>query len=297
MIIFTLSVCLVTVFSLLSVAFYTVFERKVLGLAQLRVGPHKSSFFGILQPLLDGLKLLTKAGPKVSGSPAFLFIFPRAAMLILTLQVWGLVPSNLHSGLLELSILFFTVTMGLVVYNTILAGIISKSKFGMLGAIRRACQSVSYEISLRFQLLSLAVLPSRFILGSQTRFSVSFLMAGLWWVRCVCECNRAPFDFAEGERELIRGFNVEYSAVGFVFIFLSEYGIMLALSLTSSCLFFNSSLVGFVAFFFSFCIFRATFPRYRFDLLMKFCWLAVLPLSIAIFVLILYLWAFGVFAY
>jgi NADH-ubiquinone oxidoreductase chain 1 len=193
--------------------------------------------------------------------------------------------------------LFFIVIMGLVVYNTILAGIISKSKFGMLGAIRRACQSVSYEISLSFQLLSLAVLPSRFILGSQTRLRVSFLMAGLWWVRCVCECNRAPFDFAEGERELIRGFNVEYSAVGFVFIFLSEYGIILALSLVTSSLFLRRSLAGFCFFFFTFCIFRATFPRYRFDLLIKFCWLAVLPLSISIFIFILYLWAFGVVAH
>nr|YP_010499082.1 NADH dehydrogenase subunit 1 [Lamellomphalus manusensis]UGY86775.1 NADH dehydrogenase subunit 1 [Lamellomphalus manusensis]UWT52320.1 NADH dehydrogenase subunit 1 [Lamellomphalus manusensis] len=284
---------------LLGLAFFTLLERKGLGYMQVRKGPNKVGIMGLPQPLADAAKLLTKemSKPEVVNQLPY-FIAPILS-LILALMLWQLFPSNSSTTVLKLGLLFFLCVSSMNVYGTLLAGWGSNSKYALLGAVRAIAQTISYEVSMALILLfSLFLSFSLDLLKIEdcqniVWYSLLFLpMSLVWFVSCIAETNRAPFDFAEGETELVSGFNVEYGAGGFALIFMAEYANILLMSLLTGCLFFGgpyffgvcSDLVtSLKALFFCFVFIwaRATLPRFRYDLLMGLTWKSFLPLSLS----------------
>lgn len=284
---FVVEVLIFIVGILLSVAFFTLFERKILGLTQRRLGPNKVIFWGILQPVLDGLKLLTKELFFPQFSRIWGFIFAPVIYFVLILMLW--LNSSFFSFLLRsnFGVFFLLAALGGRVYTSLLTGVNSFSKFALIGGIRSSAQTVRYEICLAIFIFSFLVVWRSFSLSfTGLGFWIFFLF---WFIIIISETNRAPFDFAEGERELIRGFNIEFGSSGFVFLFLGEYGIILFLS------FFGFFIVGLSRFFitsllsFLVVLIRRTLPRFRYDFLMGLSWFFLLPISILIFFSVLYL--------
>nr|YP_010401796.1 NADH dehydrogenase subunit 1 [Buccinum tsubai]UQV24973.1 NADH dehydrogenase subunit 1 [Buccinum tsubai] len=289
---------------LLAVAFFTLLERKGLSYIQLRKGPNKVGLMGLPQPLADAAKLLTKeiAKPTMANYSPY-FVAPVFSF-ILALLLWQLYPSLYSCSYFKWGILFFLCVSGMNVYGTLLAGWASNSKYALLGSLRAIAQTISYEVSMALVLLFPLFLVGSFsfieIKESQELIWLAFLMipvSFMWFVTCVAETNRAPFDFAEGESELVSGFNIEYGAAGFALIFLAEYANILVMSLFSALLFFGgSSLIfmesdlGFmlkVLFFaFAFIWVRGSYPRFRYDLLMGLTWKGFLPASLSFLLLI-----------
>nr|QFG38886.1 NADH dehydrogenase subunit 1 [Pararetifusus carinatus] len=288
---------------LLAVAFFTLLERKGLSYIQIRKGPNKVGLMGLPQPIADATKLLTKeiAKPMMANySPYFMapvFSFTLALLL------WQLYPSLYSCSYFKWGILFFLCVSGMNVYGTLLAGWASNSKYALLGSLRAIAQTISYEISMALILLFPLFLVGSFsfteVKESQEFIWLVFLMIPMslmWLVTCVAETNRAPFDFAEGESELVSGFNIEYGAAGFALIFLAEYANILVMSLFSALLFFGGSSLVFmesdiffmlkVLFFaFSFIWIRGSYPRFRYDLLMGLTWKGFLPASLCFLLL------------
>lgn len=300
--------CLITyICILLAVAFFTLLERKELRYIQIRKGPNKVGLIGLPQPLADAAKLLTKevAKPTIANySPYFaapIFSF------ILALLLWQLYPSLRSLRYFKWGILFFLCVSSLNVYGTLLAGWASNSKYALLGSLRAIAQTISYEISIALVLLFPLFLAGRFsfveIREHQRTLWLRFLMfpaALLWFVTCVAETNRAPFDFAEGESELVSGFNIEYGRVGFALIFLAEYANILVMGLFSSVLFFGGPAIIFlrndlflvmkiVFFAFLFIWVRARYPRFRYDLLIGLTWKGFLPSALTFLLIVLVL--------
>nr|YP_009743659.1 NADH dehydrogenase subunit 1 [Euspira pila]QIE11963.1 NADH dehydrogenase subunit 1 [Euspira pila] len=294
---------------LLAVAFFTLLERKGLSYIQIRKGPNKVGMAGLPQPIADAAKLLTKeiAKPTMANySPYFLApIFS----FILALLLWQLYPSLYSVSYFKWGILFFLCVSSLNVYGTLLAGWASNSKYALLGSLRAIAQTISYEISMALILLFPLFLVGTFSFSEikelQEYIWLSFLMfpvSLMWFVTCVAETNRAPFDFAEGESELVSGFNVEYGSAGFALIFLAEYANILIMSLLSALLFFGGpSMIIFesdivfmlkiLLFAFIFIWVRGSYPRFRYDLLMSLTWKSFLPASLC-FLLMIYTLAY-----
>nr|DBA44235.1 TPA_asm: NADH dehydrogenase subunit 1 [Cyathermia naticoides] len=284
---------------LLGLAFFTLLERKGLGYMQVRKGPNKVGVMGLPQPLADAAKLLTKEMSKPEMVNQLPYFVAPVLSLILALMLWQLLPSDSATTVLKLGMLFFLCVSSMNVYGTLLAGWGSNSKYALLGAIRAIAQTISYEVSMALILLfSLFLSLSLDLLKIQDFQSLvwfSFLlfpMGLVWLVSCVAETNRAPFDFAEGESELVSGFNVEYGSGGFALIFMAEYANILLMSLLTGCLFFGGPyFLGFssdfltclkILFFcFVFVWIRVTLPRFRYDLLMNLTWKSFLPLSLS----------------
>nr|YP_009257361.1 NADH dehydrogenase subunit 1 [Angiostrongylus malaysiensis]ALD62328.1 NADH dehydrogenase subunit 1 [Angiostrongylus cantonensis]ANG44578.1 NADH dehydrogenase subunit 1 [Angiostrongylus malaysiensis] len=274
-----LMIFLMMIFILQSVAFITLYERHLLGSSQTRLGPTKVSFMGVLQALLDGVKLLKKEQilPIFTSDLVFLMV-PGLSFILMYLE-WFLLPYIYSFLSLEYSLLFFLCLLGFSVYSIMISGYISKSKYGMIGALRASSQSVSYEIAFSIYLLSVM-----FVLGLlmfKNGFELLMLFMYLpFLIMLVAELNRAPFDFAEGESELVSGYNVEFGSVAFVLLFLSEYGSLIFFCVLYSVLFFDFSLLV-IYFMFSLMIFiRSSYPRYRYDLMMKMFWFKFLPVSL-----------------
>nr|WKT13324.1 NADH dehydrogenase subunit 1 [Angiostrongylus cantonensis]WKT13336.1 NADH dehydrogenase subunit 1 [Angiostrongylus cantonensis]WKT13348.1 NADH dehydrogenase subunit 1 [Angiostrongylus cantonensis] len=279
MMIFFFMILLMMIFILQSVAFITLYERHLLGSSQIRLGPTKVSFMGVLQALLDGVKLLKKEQilPLFTSDLVFLLV-PGLSFVLMYLE-WFLLPYFYSFLSLEYSLLFFLCLLGFSVYSVMISGYISKSKYGMIGALRASSQSVSYEIAFSIYLLSVM-----FVLGLlmfKEGFELLMLFMYLpFLIMLIAELNRAPFDFAEGESELVSGYNVEFGSVAFVLLFLSEYGSLIFFCVLYSVLFFGFSLLM-VYFMFSLMIFvRSSYPRYRYDLMMKMFWFKFLPVSL-----------------
>nr|YP_010507435.1 NADH dehydrogenase subunit 1 [Dracogyra subfuscus]UXG19106.1 NADH dehydrogenase subunit 1 [Dracogyra subfuscus] len=299
MLISIVSVFMTYVCILLGLAFFTLLERKGLGYMQVRKGPNKVGIMGLPQPLADAAKLLTKEMSKPGMVNQLPYYAAPILSLILALMLWQLFPSDFAVLLMKMSLLFFLCVSSMNVYGTLLAGWGSNSKYALLGAIRAIAQTISYEVSLALILLfSLFISLSLELLQvNDHQAMVWFIfifspMSLVWFVSCIAETNRAPFDFAEGESELVSGFNVEYGAGGFALIFMAEYANILLMSLLTSCLFFggpyflsihfNSILCLKVLFFcFTFVWVRVTLPRFRYDLLMNLTWKGFLPLSLS----------------
>lgn len=262
---------------LLSIAFVTLFERHVLGIRQNRVGPNKVRIGGLLQAVLDGVKLLTKEHVIPHGGKLILFLLAPLISFVIMILEWFTLPLNFKVLSFQWRVLFFICCIGLIVYAILISGMVSYSKYGAIGAVRACSQTISYEVVFALLLLALIVL---FISYSFTNSMNIFLLAGLflpWFICLIAETNRAPFDFAEGERELVSGFNVEYSRGSFVLLFLAEYGSILMLSYLTSVLFFSLSLVtGLI--FFTVILIRSVFPRFRYDKLIGLVWFKLLPL-------------------
>ena len=296
---------------LISVAYLTLAERKIMGGMQQRLGPNVVGFFGLLQPLADGLKLLLKESVIPTNSNTFSFIFAPILTFFLSLLGWSILPFSSHSFFsnIDLSLFFIFAVSGLAVYGIILSGWASNSRYAFFGAIRSAAQMVSYEVSIGLILISiLATVGSLNFIDVVTFQNYIFFVIPffplflMFLISILAETNRAPFDLPEAESELVSGFNVEYASMGFALFFLAEYGSIILMSSMTALLFLGGWLLVPSIFFFadpfvlgiktSFILFffiwvRASFPRYRVDQLMRLSWKIFLPLSFAFVVIIL----------
>nr|YP_010265398.1 NADH dehydrogenase subunit 1 [Dardanus arrosor]UIR97909.1 NADH dehydrogenase subunit 1 [Dardanus arrosor] len=278
---------------LVGVAFLTLLERKVLGYIQIRKGPNIVGALGLLQPFADAVKLFTKEQTTPMMSNFLPYYFSPVFSLFISLLVWAVLPYQ--TGLLNfnMSVLFFLCCLSLGVYPVMSAGWASNCKYSMLGSLRAVAQTISYEVSLALILLSFIFLVGGFDLALFTKYQESLWLIWFtmplslaWLASCLAETNRTPFDFAEGESELVSGFNTEYSAGGFALIFMAEYSSILFMSAlftlifigADPCsLFFYLKLVG-IAFVFIWV--RGTLPRLRYDKLMYLAWKSFLPVSL-----------------
>nr|YP_001023778.1 NADH dehydrogenase subunit 1 [Tigriopus californicus]ABI33093.1 NADH dehydrogenase subunit 1 [Tigriopus californicus] len=283
----------VVVLMLVNVAFVTLMERKILGCAQFRKGPNKVSLGGVLQPIADAIKLFGKEIMSPSMSNSLLFSVAPALGLVVFMLITSSLIGQSHGGFIEYSLIYILCIMSLGVYPLFVAGWSSNNKYALLGSLRGIAQSISYEISLSLIFLSLMLLSQTFSVSGFEHFLPSgcltlFLspLMLLWLVSCLAETNRTPFDFSEGESELVSGFNVEFGGLNFVFMFMSEYGMILFFSVWTSNMFIaGSSLsfsgsVGSLVFVFFWMWTRATLPRFRYDKLMMLAWTSILPVSL-----------------
>jgi NADH-quinone oxidoreductase subunit H len=231
---------------LISVAYFTIAERKIMGAIQKRKGPNVVGFIGLLQPLADGLKLFTKETTLPTTANINLFLFAPALSFILSLIVWAVIPYS--EGIiicdLNLSLLYLFTISSLNVYGILFAGWSSNSKYAYLGSLRSAAQMVSYELSIGFIALNVTVCTASFNLNTivlaqqKIWFFIPLLPVFIiFYISMLAETNRHPFDLPEAEAELVSGYNVEYSSMTFALFFLSEYGNMLLMSTFSSILF------------------------------------------------------------
>jgi len=293
---------------LISVAYLTLAERKLMASMQRRRGPNVVGFMGLLQPLCDGLKLLLKEPVLPSSANTLIFLMAPVVTFLLSLIAWAAIPFNpgVVVADLNLGILYIFAVSSLGVYGIITAGWSSNSKYAFLGCLRSAAQMVSYEVSIGLIIICVILcvgslnLTDIVLAQRQVWFVIPlFPLCFLFFISCLAETNRAPFDLPEAEAELVAGYNVEYSSMGFALFFLGEYANIILMSSLCAILFFGGWLppFDFILFhwipggfwfaikicFFLFCFvwIRAAFPRYRYDQLMTLGWKVFLPLSLA----------------
>nr|UQS75828.1 NADH dehydrogenase subunit 1 [Villa sp.] len=288
-----ISSLLLVICVLVGVAFLTLLERKILGYIQLRKGPNKVGLMGIPQPFCDAIKLFTKEQTYPVLSNYISYYFSPVISLFLSILVWMCMPFLVKLYSFNLGILFFLCCTSLGVYTVMVAGWSSNSNYALLGGLRAVAQTISYEVSLALILLSFV-----FLIGSYNFIDfffyqkymwflfILFPMALVWFTSCLAETNRTPFDFAEGESELVSGFNVEYSSGGFALIFMAEYASILFMSMLFSVIFLGSDIYSLMFYFkllfisFVFIWARGTLPRFRYDKLMYLAWKSFLPFSL-----------------
>src|ERR1044071_2645385 len=302
-----IEILVITVVLLLSVAYFTYWERKVLAWVQLRKGPNVVGPFGLLQPIADGLKLLMKETVIPSGANRLVFIAAPILTFTLALVAWAVIPFDYGAAVanINVGILYLFAISSLGVYGIIMAGWASNSRYAFLGALRSAAQMVSYEVSIGFVLVTVLLCAGSLnltdIVMAQRHvwFVLPLLpMAVIFFISALAETNRAPFDLPEGESELVAGYFVEYSAMAFALFYLGEYGNMILVSAMTAILFLGGWLPPFgiepfsgaaahiwillKTVFLMFCILwvRATFPRFRYDQLMRLGWEVFLPCSV-----------------
>nr|QGZ10020.1 NADH dehydrogenase subunit 1 [Eisenia nordenskioldi nordenskioldi] len=295
---FLTSILMSVILALLAMAFYTLMERKFLGYFHLRKGPNKVGLMGLPQPFADAIKLFVKEQANPTPSNQMPFLFAPTMGLVLSLMLWIIYPHSHQSFFLQFSVLYFLCVSSMNVYTTFLAGWSSNSKYALLGALRGVAQTISYEVSMSLILLSALILLTTMDFIKMTLTSwVALLFIPLftvWFITNLAETNRTPFDFAEGESELVSGFNVEYSSGLFALIFMAEYANILVMSLFTSLIFFSTPLPFITDLMLVtetmllatlFVWIRATYPRMRYDFLMNLTWKSFLPLSLALLIL------------
>ena len=296
---------------LLSVAYLTLAERKVIGWMQLRKGPNVVGPFGLWQPIADGLKLFFKETIIPASANRVIFVLAPIVTFVLSLIAWAVIPFDAGLVLADINVglLYLFAISSLGVYGIIMAGWASNSKYAFLGALRSAAQMVSYEVSIGFVIITVLL-----AVGSLNLSKIVMAQAGGFWhwhafspllpmfvvffVSALAETNRAPFDLPEAEAELVSGYNVEYSSMTFALFFLGEYANMILMSAMTAILFLGGWTAPFdfapftwipgpiwFALKIASCLFvflwvRATFPRYRYDQLMRLGWKVFLPLSL-----------------
>ena len=306
-----LSFLIIVVPVLISVAYLTLAERKVMAAMQQRTGPNVVGFLGLLQPLADGLKLLLKETVIPTNANTFGFVIAPVLTLFLSLFGWVVMHFSLTGWFvdIDLGLLFLFAVSGLGVYGIILSGWASNSRYAFFGALRSAAQMVSYEVSIGLTLVSMLLCVGSLnfiqiiVFQCFIFFVIPFLPLFLMFlVSILAETNRAPFDLPEAESELVSGYNVEYASMGFALFFLAEYSSMILMSALTVVIFLGGWLsinllvsntivapiifglkISFILFFYIWV--RASFPRYRIDQLMRLCWKIFLPISLA-FVLV-----------
>ena len=291
---------------MLSVAYLTYAERKIIGWMQVRIGPNRVGYYGLLQPIADAVKLLMKEIIIPSGASRGLFVLGPILAIAPALAAWAVIPftdtlvlANVNAGLLYVMAI---TSMG--VYGVIVAGWASNSKYAFLGAMRSAAQIVSYEIAMGFALVGVLMAAQSLNLVEIVQHQGGGIQHWYIWplfplfivylVSGVAETNRAPFDVSEGESEIVAGFHVEYSGMAFAVFFLAEYANMILIAALTTLMFLGGWLspvtflpdgflwwvlkVGFVLFLFLW--FRATFPRYRYDQIMRLGWKVFIPITL-----------------
>jgi NADH-quinone oxidoreductase subunit H len=296
------------------VAYLTLAERKVIGYMQVRIGPNRVGPLGLLQPIADAIKLLTKEVIIPSGANKFLFVFAPVMAIMPALAAWAVIPFGPELVLADIDagLLYVLAITSMGVYGVIIAGWASNSKYAFLGSLRSAAQIVAYEIAMGFALVTVLMMAgslnlSRIIEGQaggwgllSWNFIPLFPMFLVYLIAGVAETNRSPFDVAEGESEIVAGFHVEYSGMAFAVFFLAEYANMILVSTLCSVMFLGGWLspVPFLpdgfpwlaakvsGVLFLFLWFRATFPRYRYDQIMRLGWKVFIPITLVWLVLI-----------
>lgn len=301
-----LEILLIVVPLLIAVAYFTLAERKVIASMQRRRGPNVVGMWGLLQPLADGLKLLIKESIFPSNSNTIIFVLAPILTFLLSLLGWAVIPYGESMVLSDLNVglLYIFAVSSLGVYGILTSGWSSNSKYAFLGALRSAAQMVSYEVSIGLIIISVLLCAgslnlSKIVLAQEDIWYIIplFPVFILFFVSALAETNRAPFDLPEAEAELVAGYNVEYSAMGFALFFLGEYANILMMCALCTILFLGGWLppfyvlsfipgpiwfglkVSFMAFVFIWV--RAAYPRYRYDQLMRLGWKVFLPLSLA----------------
>jgi len=299
-------IVLVLVPLILCVAYLTLAERKVIGSMQVRVGPNRVGFKGLGQPFADVFKLLFKEVIVPTNASRFLFLTAPILSLAPAVAAWAVIPfadgwqlSNINAGLL-----YVLAMTSLGVYGVIIAGWASNSKYAFLGAMRSAAQIVAYEIAMGFALIGVLMMAGSLNLGDIVRAQSGgffnwylfplFPLAIVYFISGVAETNRAPFDVAEGESEIVAGFHVDYSGMAFALFFLAEYANMIMIAALAAIMFLGGwlspidgladgihwFLIKTAAMLFVFLWLRATFPRYRYDQIMRLGWKVFIPITI-----------------
>nr|YP_009343013.1 NADH dehydrogenase subunit 1 [Cambaroides dauricus]APS87227.1 NADH dehydrogenase subunit 1 [Cambaroides dauricus] len=278
---------------LLGVAFVTLLERKILGYIQFRKGPNKVGFLGLLQPFSDAVKLFLNEQMKLSFTNFLPYYISPVFSLFISLIMWSILPYE--SGLLNmnLGVLFILCCLSSGVYPLMMAGWSSNCKYSLLGSLRAVAQTISYEVSLALILLSFIFLVESFNFKVFVEYQekmwflwISLPLSMIWFSSCLAETNRTPFDFSEGESELVSGFNTEYSSGGFALIFMAEYSSILFMSMIFILLFLGTSPLSVIFYLqvtgmsFVFIWVRGTLPRFRYDKLMYLAWKSFLPVSL-----------------
>ena len=298
---FTISIIIRYLMAMLAIAFYTLIERKLLGYIQLRKGPNKVRLIGVPQPFADAIKLFVKEQSYPSLSNILLFTLAPITRLILALILWAIYPHSNTAIYLTFGILYFLCVSSINVYCTFLAGWCSNSKYALLGALRGVAQTISYEVSISLILISTLIIHKKIDMSlisvnmCNWPIAIIILIFIFWFITNLAETNRTPFDFAEGESELVSGFNVEYRGGIFALIFIAEYANILIIRLlsvvfftgyipiiTSLSLIFKTIILATL-----FVWIRATLPRIRYDNLIYLTWKRFLPISLAFLILLI----------
>jgi len=291
---------------MISVAYLTYFERKVIGYMQGRLGPNRVGYFGLLQPIADALKLLFKEIIVPTKSSKALFYLAPVLTIAPAFAAWAVIPFNAELVLADINagLLYVLAMTSIAVYGVIIAGWASNSKYAFLGSMRSAAQIVSYEIAMGFTLVGVLMCANSLNLGDivagqsggilQWYVWPLFPLFIIYFISAVAETNRAPFDVAEGESEIVAGFHVEYSGMAFAVFFLAEYANMILVSVLAALMFLGGwlsptalipdgihwLLIKTAALLFFFLWFRATFPRYRYDQIMRLGWKIFIPITL-----------------
>nr|QKY64006.1 NADH dehydrogenase subunit 1 [Hypsiglena jani jani] len=290
---------------LIAVAFLTLLERKLMGYMQHRKGPNIVGPAGMLQPIADGLKLITKETTKPTMSSPILFTLSPIMALTLALTSWAPIPMPTPLTNMNLALLFIMAMSGMFTYTILWSGWSSNSKYPLMGAMRAVAQIISYEVTLGLIIISMATISGGYSLFTFTEaqenlwFLIpSWPLAMMWFTSTLAETNRSPFDLTEGESELVSGFNVEFSAGPFALLFLAEYTNILLMNTLSTMMFINPGMMNPQLFTINlmtkttiltsmFLWIRASYPRFRYDQLMHLLWKQYLPLTLAMCLLYL----------
>nr|AFI23564.1 NADH dehydrogenase subunit 1 [Stephanitis mendica] len=296
---------------LISIAYLTLLERKILSYMQLRKGPNKVGFMGLLQPFSDGIKLFFKEQVNLIFFNYFIYMLSPIFMFMVSLLIWSIYPFLWNLLNFNYGFLFFLCCSSLSIYGLLLCGWSSNSNYSLLGSLRAVAQIISYEVSLVMIIICLMIFSFSFNLLNLMNYQYyiwfvffSFPLFFCWLSTCLAEVNRSPFDFAEGESELVSGFNIEYGGGGFALIFLAEYGNIILMSFMTSLFFLGCDIYSFIFYMksifisFWFIWVRSTLPRFRYDKLMYLTWKVFLPLSLNYFIFfigILFLMLLGVY--
>lgn len=294
---FFTSILISVILALVAIAFYTLIERKFLGYFHLRKGPNKVGLIGIPQPFADAIKLFVKEQARPTPSNQLPFLLAPTMGLILAIIIWIIYPHSHQSFYLQFRVLYFLCVSRINVYTTFMAGWRSNSKYALLGALRGVAQTISYEVRMSLILLSALVILITIDFTKIYIFSWTILifmpLATIWFITNLAETNRTPFDFAEGESELVSGFNVEYRRGLFALIFMAEYINILVIRLFTRLIFLRTLplisdivlIAQTVALAALFVWIRATYPRIRYDHLINLTWKRFLPFSLAILII------------
>nr|ALR69314.1 NADH dehydrogenase subunit 1 [Bemisia tabaci] len=277
---------------MISVAFFTLIERKVIGYSQSRKGPNKVLMMGIAQPIADAMKLISKEMNMNYNSNFIIYMLAPALNIICSLVMWVIFPFNYSFAFMKMAVLMMLSCMAFNVVTIMMMSWASNSNYAFIGMIRTISQLISYEINLIMIMITTTIITEQLNFINMNKIQkyvytlmILFPLMLVWMITMLAETNRTPFYFSEGESQLISGFNIEYSSTSFIMLFLSEYSSILIMSMLTICMFTNLTTnnpkfyAAYLVTCFIFVWTRTTLPRFRYDKLMKFNWTQILPMS------------------